>query len=942
MDLVVDAQAGLDPHAALRRQLEAAADKRHDGQPLLRRLVAGSEPGPLRALLQDAPPLSAPVRQAVRARLRSLVGEGDAPDLLVALYHTELQRQNEAVARLIQAEEHAALAEIAVESEDSGIRLKAAEHIADPPLLVAVLERVARRDRHVVRAVRAQLERQAAEGRHQQEREQEREQCCGALEALAEAPWHSSYRHRLLHQLRKWAPLADGASDALGQRVAQAQQCCEERVEAYRRKVELPLELQGCCETLEEALAPLRVDSDPKAPDTVAAPPPSTAVLHRTLQEQQACWSAAVASVTPDEALGQRWHDLGDQVNAFFVATKSLAANQNQLELAVEEPVADASLEAAGQRSQRLEEILQTIEWPHAFAEPPPVANLRGALKSQRQCQQRLKREERALESSITAAAGRLQALLRRGHTRQASALLRRIEHERLPQLSAAARQRSVQALEDAKKRLVDLCGWRDFAARPKYLALCEAMERLAQESMHPKAKAGRVKALQLQWQALGRVGDESLWQRFRTLADRAFKPCAEFFARDQVWREQNLERRQKLCGRLAAQLERLDPERPEWRETMSVLRQVGTEWQRTGAVPRAQQAAVEKRYQKLCAAIERRVEPARLALHQQRQKLIEQAQCLEGPADAQKAQLMQQHFMTLEGSDNPQQAQAFQDAMDAFFGTVSDDRVRRGQERKVRQGKLSELIAALRSLEPLAAEEQYQQLSQEADELLSQAADAGDNPATLRREYGEARERHLERRQQQLAKRRTQTESDELTRRATLCLRLEGAKKTQRKTLGRQLASEWSSGTDLSPGLHSAMQRRWDAALAGTAGASAQERRLACIRAELLANLASPAEDSELRTTYQLQHMQEQGFKGQQINLRQVQALRLEWLGGPVSDTATEQALAGRFSAAVEAMEGQLRVTQAKRRKTLAAVEKRTGAPARQKARRPRRRPRS
>ena len=190
-------------------------------------------------------------------------------------------------------------------------------------------------------------------------------------------------------------------------------------------------------------------------------------------------------------------------------------------------------------------------------------------------------------------------------------------------------------------------------------------------------------------------------------------------------------------------------------------------------------------------------------------------------------------------------------------------------------------------------------------------------------------RERHLERSGQHVAKQRTQAVCDELDRRAALCLRLEGAKKAGRKTLGRQLASEWSSGVELTAPLHSAMQRRWEAALAGEKGVPAQERHLVCIRAEILAKLDSPPEDLELRTTFQLEHLQGQGFKSQHLSSSLVQELRLAWLGGPVSDVVTEQALAGRFAAAIAAMESQLQAAQTKQRKAQAAVEKRASTPA-------------
>ena len=924
--------------AHLRAALGLATAQQGDGLLLARRVAEQSQPELLHALLREPPVPPEHIRRVLRLRLRELVDDGAAGDLLSALYHADPASQREAVLRLATVADDAALSVIAIEAEDHGTRLSAAESIADVTSLDTVLKSAIQRDRRVARAVRARLAHRADEQRRQQERRQRREQSCAALEELAKAPWHSSYGHQLAHRLRKWRGYADGAPSELHRRVAGAQQRCEERVEAHRRAVQLPLQMKCCCELLEEALTPLRARSVRPGLAAAELPPLDTAALRQVLQAQEGLWGAALAEgVSPDDALGERWQRLLTQVDSFCAAVDLVITKQSQLEQLLAETEQDESLQAASERSERLEEMLEHLEWPPAFVEPALLAELREAIKAQRKCCRRLERDERAVEEQLGVAVKRLHGLLRRGHSRPASALLRRIEAEQLPQLGEVARQRGMQALESAKKRLDELGEWRDFAARPKYIALCEEMERLAREDMHPRAKAARIKALQQRWQSLGRVGDEDLWQRFRGLSERAFEPCAAFFTREQAQREQNLQQREKLCTQLADGLEQIDPERPDWRQTMVLLQRVDSQWRKSGPVPKEKREEVEQRYRQLRTELDRHLAPARAALHRQRQQLIDQARALAVPKDAQKAKLMQRHFKTLMAGDDPQQARDFQAVMDAFFASAESEHLHRQRERAEQQAKLRDLSAALRALEPSAEEEYYRQLCQEADALLAEETVTGDEAAKLRRE----RERCAERRQQHMTQWRARTEREELGRRAELCLRLETADRAARAVLGEELAPQWSSGIDLPPKPHKAMQRRWAAAMAGEPVASPQERRLACIRAELLADIDSPPEDSDLRTAYQLQNMQSQGLKSQQTSRSQVDALRREWLCGPVADPVTEQSLSGRFVAAVEALEQQLSAVAERQRKTLAAVAKRADAPARKK--KPRRRhPRS
>jgi hypothetical protein len=68
------------------------------------------------------------------------------------------------------------------------------------------------------------------------------------------------------------------------------------------------------------------------------------------------------------------------------------------------------------------------------------------------------------------------------------------------------------------------------------------------------------------------------------------------------------------------------------------------------------------------------------------------------------------------------------------------------------------------------------------------------------------------------------------------------------------------------------------------------------CIRAELMTDLPTPAEDLELRREYQMQRLVQSMGRGERLDSADLDDLALEWLAvGPV-DPAVHDVLLARF----------------------------------------------
>lgn len=84
--------------------------------------------------------------------------------------------------------------------------------------------------------------------------------------------------------------------------------------------------------------------------------------------------------------------------------------------------------------------------------------------------------------------------------------------------------------------------------------------------------------------------------------------------------------------------------------------------------------------------------------------------------------------------------------------------------------------------------------------------------------------------------------------------------------------------------------------AIATDLAANQAALRLLCVRAELIAGIPSPAEDTELRREYQMQRLVQSMQGGQRVTPAELHDLVLEWIEvGPV-EPAAHAALLARF----------------------------------------------
>ncbi len=131
----------------------------------------------------------------------------------------------------------------------------------------------------------------------------------------------------------------------------------------------------------------------------------------------------------------------------------------------------------------------------------------------------------------------------------------------------------------------------------PKRIELIEEMESLIGAAEEPQILADRIKALQEDWRTIskGIVSDASEdWERFHRASTAAYQPCREYFEAQARRRQENLEKRKAVLGRLTAFAAVQAGDNPDWRMVARVLREAPQEWRRYFPVERDANRAIQ------------------------------------------------------------------------------------------------------------------------------------------------------------------------------------------------------------------------------------------------------------------------------------------------------------------------------------------------------------
>jgi hypothetical protein len=445
---------------------------------------------------------------------------------------------------------------------------------------------------------------------------------------------------------------------------------------------------------------------------------------------------------------------------------------------------------------------------------------------------------------------------------------------------------------------------------------LIERMQSLVGAEMSPEELARQIRRLRDEWRTLHRgAGEEPTpeWQQFDEVAERAYEPCREHFARQAEQRKENQARREALLERLAAFAAEQDGEQPNWRAVQQAIAESRREWREYAPVDQDVVKSLQERFHAVTDGLQARLDAEYARNVEAKQRLIARAaelvaaqdmrQAIEETKDLQRA--WKNVGLVPRQQDNALWEE-FRRHCDAVFERSSQESAAYGAALEANRARATALceeadqIAALTGDALADGARRLESLRAEFESLELPRASARE----LRQRFTRATERCRDGLQRQRVESARQGWTEALAASARVrgyaLATIQHAAPDDLDAL-RAAAEQAVAGlAHASASARAALERELAAVAAGTIGtdvaAHESALRMLCIRAELMTDLPTPAEDLELRREHQMQRLVQSMGRGERLNSADLDDLALEWLAvGPV-DPAVHDVLLARF----------------------------------------------
>src|SRR5882757_5425379 len=605
-----------------------------------------------------------------------------------------------------------------------------------------------------------------------------------------------------------------------------------------------------------------------------------------------------------------RWRAVGAQASAELATRvrQDIDCSREIIASHLRQIAVEASRQLAAENAAAEAQRIRELEQKTAASEAAERAQVEAEARKERA--DKLAAEALAFRQ-IGGLIRKAQGALSEGSTGRTAGLRRAIEEKlaSAPPLSPYL----TNQLQSLDTRLNELKDWKSFSVAPKRAELLEEIESLVDSTLDPPVLAERIKGLQEEWRTLSKGAGENLeadWQRFQEAARKAYQPCRDYFEAQSLARQENLQRREAMLARLVAFESGHDWERPDWRLVLVALRESKQLWRQHSPVDRAAGRELQQRFVAVTSKLQNRLDAAYAANVEQKQSLIERAQQLCTAEDSRQSidevkdlQRQWQAVGPVPRDEDHRLWEEFRQHCDAVFQRRQLEFAEYStalEDNKLQAVAMCEELGAIAQLSgpPLL------QSTARVTELRGAFAALGEFPRGVARELHGRFERAVERCEAAVARQKLRDEEYSWTAlldaanrvRAYKLALVREADTAQQDTL-RQAAEDYFATVPQWPkGGHEAVK----SALAGTASADVEANekalRLLCIRAEILADRPSPAEDQPLRREYQVQRLVQSMGQGIAADASQMDTLTIEWVRtGPIEE-ATYAQLLDRF----------------------------------------------
>ncbi|WP_379867079.1 DUF349 domain-containing protein [Marinobacter sp. M5B] len=762
------------------------------------------------------------------------------------------------------------LEELAIGGLTAGIRSEAAEALTEKATLQRVQKLAKGKDKGVYQIVRQKLQRIRDDEDRQRKLAETIQTIVRHAVEQARSDDTKLFEARLDALLQKWADVETQASQEQTTEFLQAVHQCRERLremqaekDQLRHQQEQKSQRAETLSLLEDTLDELK-HQDPDLE-------PSLASLDALQKTQENRWLEATRDTQVEKQEQKTYENLMQSLRSYISAVKRLGQHRDEI-MALQ--ATDSSDTDDSKQTDQARVILETVDWPRDFRRPTLLDALNRLAGKPRPAKTNKpdSEEQKALADSLRQVLDKLEEALEskqlkesRQHFKAAQQLAKGLDHRHGKSL-----QPRMHLLGGQLRELTD---WQGFATRPKQESLCEQMEYLANQPMEPEAKAERIKELQNEWRGLGGSSDRDLWSRFKQASDQAYEPCKAYFSAKSGLKQANLETRKTICDQLGTFLDNADWNNIDWKAAERIHQTAREEWKAAWPVEFRDNRPVQKRFDDLLKQLEAPLDTERKKNEALKQGIVERAEALiehEPLGDAMsQAKALQTEWTSIgitRHREDRKLWQAFRKACDQIFARRDARKNEQEQLSREADEKAGPVLEACQSAGSDSSLDVLKATLAELDSLRNEPLSAG-------------------------SKERVNQERS----------RLSGLVSTRQLQDQIDTWKTWINARSSSTLNSEALPQHW-AGLAADVGQPDPVELV--IRAEILAEVPSPAEDQGRRMEIQVQRLAEGmgNASSDSDKSRQLEMLVANWCVVQPVDVVSEP-LAERLGKALEAV---------------------------------------
>ena len=800
------------------------------------------------------------------------------------------------------------LYQVAIEGIPARVRELAAAKIEDANQLKQLLKDTRGKDKLVYKIVKDKCDQLRDQEKQAEQIQADIGDLCERLDAHSKRPFDKQFTGKTKRMIAAWADLESASSEPLKSQAQQAIALCKQTIDAHELELANIAASKAANEAAEasfgQVIGQLHVLlSQVYACDGNADEVASIRSQHSAHVAQ---WNQALELASANNASIKAFSLANEGVKQQLQLLNEFGSLQSQLALltsdAVQNKEQSEEKKVSGQQAayKTIKVRLQAASVLPSKMVPQQVNDARTILADNDKYWADKKQAESDRQRHINALISQANQALQNGLSRDAAGIRRTLERKlsefgKLPATMTA----KVEQLDEALGKLLD---WKNFAVEPKQQQLIDEMQALTESQDNPEALASKIRRLQDQWKSLSKGSqDQQLWEVFHKLAEQAYQPCKVYYEQKSEVRRTNIEKRRTLVSQLndyvsAQPWEDDGAKSIDWKLTEKLIGAAIKEWQSYAPTDRDANKPVQKKFDRLLDNLR-----SKLAAHQQvnaerKQQLITQVDALLETSDkraaTEKVKHLQAQWQKVGVVPRKQEQKLwrlFRASCDAVFAQRQQQSVEFKAELNTHKAAAETLTQEIKTLTQLSGKELLDARAR-VTECKREFSAVGNLPKTaavaLNQHFHSAITAFDTAIGNQLTLAKAQLWENLFTASDMIRLSQISTDATESDSLLQQ-AKDFIDGVEQWP--KNGRQGLDDKIALGRSLSSTDEHqkalKLLCIRAEILVDQDTPAEDRALRMEYQVSRLQ-QGFgQNSSPNGVRIQDLILEWISsGPVA----------------------------------------------------------